>query len=1495
MATVISNNAVTVRGTGDTARGGMSRGSGHVEGTFTANTLKTFALAGGNTLVQTDLSIISNTTFSGADLTVSANAVFSGNVDFDITGANRLHLGGIDRLRLSGGQRGQFLVIEDTTGGAGPSSDTPQFRYLTLRDITDLSTNSAHIILSSANSSFSEDNDSPHIIFASGIGGSNPADKIHIFAAGDPATGGDSDLFVKMADSAGDSKFTIATVANAAVATISSTGEISTVNDLNVDGTSYLEVLDVNDTSRFVGTSTFHGTAVFNDEVTFNSLVKLYGDVEVGDAAADVLNVEASSYLNGNTTLGDANSDILYVNAEIRADLTPNTTNSFTLGKLDKKWKRAWIVEADFDNLTVRENSRMNNTSVTFLTANSTASLNDTTVTTLHANGNVTLGSALEVAGLTDLQGNVRLGNANTDTVRVTGEIETAIVPSANGQNDLGKAYKQWNFLYTKNANVATTLVVDGDTRINTLTATSIRANSAVDIRNDLNVDGGSTLNEVTTTTLTANGVTNLNSTLTVGGRTFLTRKLNVSEKTTLTDLHANGALDVVGSTALNGLTVTTLSANNTASLNDVTVTTLQANGTSTLNAVNAASIAVDGASALNEVTATTLTANGTSALNGATVTTLHANGNVTLGAALQVDGTSSLHGITGTTLLANGAVTFRSTLEVDDQAQFDGNVILGDNSTDKITVKGNFANQSTDGTSDFNGTVNTYGTLNVNGDSNIGDADTDTVTITATIDSDLIPTSNVTYDLGSSTKAWKDLYLSGSSLYLGSVKFADVSGGLVITDGSSTTVDITAATVNAEDLVVDGTSALHGTSTTTLHANGAITADSTLAVDGTSSLNGVTATSLHANGAITADSTLAVDGTSSLNGVTTTTLHANTSLNVDGTTTLNGTTVTTLAANLASTFANTVDVIGATTLTSITASSNAVFQDEIVGQGNTTLSYLTVNNLSSLSDTDITGQLTVSENVVVSGNLYVTGSVTTINTETIKLADNIIVLNSNLGASSPATQNAGFTVNRGSDGDKHVVWNETTDNWDIEDTKVTGDLTVTGDTSVGGNLDVIGGADHTIGNDYTGTNPNTGVDYTEAEKRALWQAGDIATLHVYANTVFYDKIEVAAPIVSSGPGKFSQLTITGTSELNDKVTILDDLDVSGRSTLADVHANGAFDVDGSSALHGLTATTIQANGTMTVVGSSYFNNIHATNIQANGSISINGAETTTLTASSTAELHAVTTTTLSANGTASLNDVTSTTLHANSDLTVDGDSALNGLTVTTLTANSTATLNDAEVVTLGVSGTSALNATTTTTLRANSAVTFNSTLGVAGTASLNGNATLGSDNSKDLAVNAKVSTNLIPKKTTGELGPNLGSSSDNWETVYANNAVIANELNVTGLIKSQSGILTAPENITAQYSQTTLDLLTSDSFHVTLTDNTELVLDNIADKIGGYGSIVLIQDSTGGWEVTWPSEFKTPRGATITQSTGASTMALLSYYIVDTDAIIVNYLGDFQ
>ena len=81
----------------------------------------------------------------------------------------------------------------------------------------------------------------------------------------------------------------------------------------------------------------------------------------------------------------------------------------------------------------------------------------------------------------------------------------------------------------------------------------------------------------------------------------------------------------------------------------------------------------------------------------------------------------------------------------------------------------------------------------------------------------------------------------------------------------------------------------------------------------------------------------------------------------------------------------------------------------------------------------DISSNVTIGTGLVVDGDLTVNGTTVTVNTETVTIDDNILVLNNN--ATGSATEDAGIEVERGSDTNVKLIWDEGNNYWSISDT----------------------------------------------------------------------------------------------------------------------------------------------------------------------------------------------------------------------------------------------------------------------------------------------------------------------------------------------------------------------------------------------------------------------------------------------------------------------------
>jgi hypothetical protein len=100
-----------------------------------------------------------------------------------------------------------------------------------------------------------------------------------------------------------------------------------------------------------------------------------------------------------------------------------------------------------------------------------------------------------------------------------------------------------------------------------------------------------------------------------------------------------------------------------------------------------------------------------------------------------------------------------------------------------------------------FAGNLTVDGNITLGGDITLGDADTDSITLGAEVASHVIPDVDNTYDLGSSTKEWRNLYIDGTANIDSLVAdTADINAGTIDNTviGGTTAAAITGTTLKA-------------------------------------------------------------------------------------------------------------------------------------------------------------------------------------------------------------------------------------------------------------------------------------------------------------------------------------------------------------------------------------------------------------------------------------------------------------------------------------------------------------------------------------------------------------------------------------------------------------------------------------------------------------------------------------------------------------------------
>ena len=196
----------------------------------------------------------------------------------------------------------------------------------------------------------------------------------------------------------------------------------------------------------------------------------------------------------------------------------------------------------------------------------------------------------------------------------------------------------------------------------------------------------------------------------------------------------------------------------------------------------------------------------GAGARGGIGVTDIHVSGIATIGVANSTSGALSVTGISTFEGLidANGGISARTAavqdltsgrvvlagsggeLEDNGNLTFDGTTLA---STINIGVGAGITLQRHGGAS-ISGITTIGGVLNADGDVNLGNASSDTITPTGRFDADILPASDGAIDLGATGAEFQDLFIDGTanidSLAADTAAIADLTDNRVVIAGSS-------------------------------------------------------------------------------------------------------------------------------------------------------------------------------------------------------------------------------------------------------------------------------------------------------------------------------------------------------------------------------------------------------------------------------------------------------------------------------------------------------------------------------------------------------------------------------------------------------------------------------------------------------------------------------------------------------------------------------------
>tara|TARA_B100001057_G_scaffold364913_1_gene367964 strand:+ start:2305 stop:4032 length:1728 start_codon:yes stop_codon:yes gene_type:complete len=440
----------------------------------------------------------------------------------------------------------------------------------------------------------------------------------------------------------------------------------------------------------------------------------------------------------------------------------------------------------------------------------------------------ISLGESLKIAGATGITTSI-----SGDSVSVDLD-DTAVTPATYGSATAIPAFtvdQQGRITSASNVSIATQLsIVDDSSSALTIDLLTDTLKISGDTGITTDVSGDTIKIDLDNTAVTAGSYGSATSipTFTVDqqGRLTAAGSASVATNLTIVDDSSTSAtisllsdtLKIAGtsneiSTSISGDTISIALPDDVTIGRDLTVTrnavistmtpsgdfTLDAGGDIILDSDGADTILKDGGTEFGRFTNSSGELVIKSSSSGTTALTM-TGANVAIAGNLTVNGSTTTVSSTNTTVADNllelnsGASSNAndSGLIIERGSTGDNAIIAWDESADKFILGTTTATASDTGNltiaaatvvANLEGNVtSTSGTtslnnLSVTGNTTLGNATSDTITVTGRFATALVPDTNITYDLGTSSLRWRDIYLSGNTI--------DLNGATISGDGS--------------------------------------------------------------------------------------------------------------------------------------------------------------------------------------------------------------------------------------------------------------------------------------------------------------------------------------------------------------------------------------------------------------------------------------------------------------------------------------------------------------------------------------------------------------------------------------------------------------------------------------------------------------------------------------------------------------------------------------